>query len=256
MNTYPWISRFAATLAFVSAFGGVVLPPLCAQEAVSCASKKAKIFVIRGGGGYFPNLGTVINQKFEQQGLDVVDYRYHERSAAAQQIAREYRAKQLPHGVIMIGYSLGGCGVMNVAKSLEAQQIPVRLLFLIETINPAQKVPANVEECFNLYHFPAILGSAVRAKSKTTKLVNFEAYSDGKLGLEYSHFTMPFVEEVHEIIAKKLIEAIETTPSRKVADSRATPTPLLVPTSGKSPAPSWPASSRMSQPRFSLRPPR
>jgi len=149
--------------------------------------------VIRGGGGYFPNLGTVINEKFEAKGLNVVDFRYHERDSAAEQIAAAYRGGKLPHGVIMIGYSLGGCGVINVAKTLQTQGIPVHLLFLIETINPVQTVPANVEECFNLYHFPAILGSAVRADSKKTKLVNFEAYSDAGLGLEVTvHFTDAF----------------------------------------------------------------
>jgi hypothetical protein len=196
---------------------------ICAFRPAPATAARTKIFVIRGGGGYFPNLGTVINRKFEQQGLDVVDFRYHQKSTAAATIANAYRSGQLPHGVIMVGYSLGGCGVIDVARTLQSQGIPVRLLYLIETINPVQTVPANVQECFNLYHFPALLGSAVRADSKQTKLVNFEAYRDGGLGLEYSHFTMPFVEEVHEMIASKLIEAIRTSSPAAGAQNGLTP---------------------------------
>jgi thioesterase domain-containing protein len=207
-------------------------------------SKKdpATIYVIRGGGGYFPNLGTVINEKFEEKGLEVVDFRYHERNGAAKQIAKAYRDGDLPHGIILIGYSLGGCGVLEVSRSLQKEEIPVRLLFLIETINPLQTVPANVVECFNLYHFPAILGAPVRADSKETKLTNFEAYTDGGLGLEYSHFAMPFVDKVHDLIAERLLAAIKSPPPKKaataVASSSRTTTrtaaaPAPAPTTGK-----------------------
>lgn len=186
-----------------------------AQPATAASRRKstkdpATIYVIRGGGGYFPNLGTVINEKFEEQGLDVVDFRYHERGGATKQIAKAYRNGELPHGIILIGYSLGGCGVIDVSNALKKEGLPVRLLFLIETINPLQTVPSNVQECFNLYHFPALLGAPVRADSPQTKLTNFEAYTDAGLGLEYSHFAMPFVEEVHELIASRLIAAINT----------------------------------------------
>ncbi len=197
---------FALTLAFFS--------PLTVHAAKKADQKGSTIYVIRGGGGYFPNLGTVINQKFEAKGLNVVDFRYHERFAAAKQMAQAYRNKELPSGIIMIGYSLGGVGVLEVANLLKDEGIPVRLLFLIETINPMQTVPSNVQECFNLYHFPAVLGSVVKADSPNTKLTNFEAYSDGKLGLNYSHFTMPFVPEVHELIASHLIAAIQTKAPR------------------------------------------
>ncbi|MCB1204975.1 MAG: hypothetical protein KDN18_12005 [Verrucomicrobiae bacterium] len=206
-NSCRWISGLALLLFALSI-------PLSAAAAGRSAKKPSTIYVIRGGGGYFPNLGTVINEKFEAQGLEVVDFRYHERGAAAKKIAAAYRAKELPGGIILIGYSLGGCGVIEVSRELQKQEIPVRLLFLIETINPLQTVPANVQECFNLYHFPAILGAPVKADSPQTKLTNFEAYTDAGLGLEYSHFAMPFVEEVHELIASRLVAAINSKPPK------------------------------------------
>lgn len=216
MNTrFPNSCRWIGGLALLFFFLTIPFPAAAGRS----SKKPSTIYVIRGGGGYFPNLGTVINEKFEEQGLDVVDFRYHERGAAAKKIAAAYRAKQLPHGIILIGYSLGGCGVIDVSRELQKQEIPVRLLFLIETINPLQTVPANVQECFNLYHFPAILGAPVKADSPQTKLTNFEAYTDAGLGLKYSHFAMPFVEEVHELIASRLIAAIKTKPPKAVASS-------------------------------------
>lgn len=209
-----------ALLIAVVTFAMVFPDSAQAQSKKRTTKDPATIYVIRGGGGYFPNLGTVINEKFEEKGLNVVDFRYHERSTAAKRIASAYKEGELPHGIILIGYSLGGCGVIDVSKTLQKEGIPVRLLFLIETINPLQTVPANVQECFNLYHFPAILGAPVRADSPQTKLTNFEAYTDAGLGLEYSHFAMPFVEEVHELIASRLIAAINTK-----APSGSTPKP-------------------------------
>lgn len=209
------LRRFGTGLALIAILLAVL--PSTASANRKPGKKPATVYVIRGGGGYFPNLGTVINEKFEAQGLDVVDFRYHERSAAARKIAAAYRAKELPHGIVLIGYSLGGCGVIDVSRALQKEDIPVRLLFLIETINPLQTVPANVQECFNLYHFPAILGAPVKADSPETKLTNFEAYTDAGLGLEYSHFAMPFVDEVHELIASRLVAAIQTKPPKKAA---------------------------------------
>lgn len=218
------LPRFAGIFVL---FAALLLTPAAEAASKKKSSKDpATIYVIRGGGGYFPNLGTVINQKFEDQGLHVVDFRYHERSSAAKQIAKAYRDGDLPQGVILIGYSLGGCGVIDVSNTLKSEGIPVRLLFLIETINPLQTVPSNVQECFNLYHFPAILGAPVKADSPQTKLTNFEAYTDAGLGLEYSHFAMPFVEEVHELIASRLITAINTkAPKTTTKSSKPAPAP-------------------------------
>lgn len=225
-------------------------PALSAESQGSSGQnhESATIYLIRGGGGYFPMLGTVINKKFEEQGLRVVDYRYHDRSSAARQIAEAYRGGALPHGVILIGYSLGGCGVIHVARALQKEEIPVRLLFLIETINPLQTVPSNVQECFNLFHFPAFLGAPVRADSPDTKLTNFEAYTDGGLGLEYSHFTMPFVEEVHELIASRLVAAIHSKPDEKGAKVAAAPAPQAAPADPKS-AGAEPAASLQPRPK-------
>lgn len=209
--------RFSRIVKFTLVFclGVLVAAPLGARE-----NGKSTIFVIRGGGGYFPNLGTVVREKFADRGLTTVDFRYHERASAARKIAAAYRGGSLPHGIIMVGYSLGGCGVLEVSRALQAEGIPVRMLVLIETLNKAQTVPANVTECFNLYHVPAFLGTSVRADSANTKLTNFEAYSDGGLGLEYSHFTMPFVEEVHELISGKIVQAIRTTPKKNTSKPR------------------------------------
>lgn len=234
-----------AARAFLSCLAIGSLMPVASHAAPRKKTTKdpATVYVIRGGGGYFPNLGTVINEKFEEQGLHVVDFRYHERGSAARKIADAYKAGDLPHGVILIGYSLGGCGVIEVSKTLQKQDIPVRLLFLIETINPLQTVPANVVECFNLYHFPAILGAPVKADSPKTKLTNFEAYTDAGLGLEYSHFAMPFVEEVHELIAQRLITAIRTkspatsAPEKKTSVTKTAPKEKPAETENKKPKP-------------------
>ena len=77
-----------------------------------------------------------------------------------------------------------------------------------------------MKECFNLYHFPALLGVKVRADSEETNLVNCEAYSDAGFGSEYSHFALPFVDGVHDLIASELVAALQDQPLGKHSVNR------------------------------------
>jgi hypothetical protein len=93
---------------------------ICAFRPAPATAARTKIFVIRGGGGYFPNLGTVINRKFEQQGLEVVDFRYHQKSTAAATIANAY----LLEGGVPITYNgqvIGAVGVSGATSQQDAQ---------------------------------------------------------------------------------------------------------------------------------------
>ncbi len=219
MRTRGEIHKVARLLVLLVVGFAVIADP---DSRAMAASKGdgARVYIVRGGGGYFPNLGTVINEKFLAKGLTVVERRFDERYDTAYEIVNSYRKGELLEGVILVGYSLGGCGAIRISRTLQEYGIPVRMLFLIETINPLQTVPANVKDCFNLYHFPALLGVKVRADSEETNLINCEAHRDAGFGSEYSHFALPFVDGVHDLIAGELVAALQDRPLGETAMNR------------------------------------
>lgn len=199
----------------------------------STPGKGALVYVIRGGGGYFPNLHKIADKNFRSRGLQVVDYRVDHIKRATDEIVEAHRAGRLPHGVLIVGYSAGGAASIRVADQLREAGIPIRLLVLIETIRPDLPIPSNVEGCFNLYHANVVVGP-VKASSPKTKLYNCRARRDAGFGPEYGHFRLPWVDGVHEMIADEIINAIEggapggTIPARKArskSQPRSTPAP-------------------------------
>ena len=174
--------------------------------------KGATVYIVRGINGYFPNLNRIVNEKFESRGLVVIDCRVNQRARAAQEIIASHRAGGLPHGVMLVGYSAGGPASIDIATDLKEAGVPIRLLFLIETVRPNLAVPANVEGCFNLYHSPSIVFGPVRAVSAKTKIFNCKARKNAGFGMGYSHFTIPWVDGVHELVAEEVVNAVQRRP--------------------------------------------
>ncbi len=173
---------------------------------------KTPVYVIRAGGGFYPNLERIAREKYGNERIVVRDYFFRECSAAARNIVEEHRKGRLPEGVFLVGYSLGGVGAISVARDLEGAGIPVRSLILVETINPVQTIPANVRECFNLYHAPAIFGFPVRANSEKTDLVNCRVVRDAKIEQIYIHPIIPLAGDVHEFVTGQLLRAMSGKP--------------------------------------------
>ena len=212
-------SERAGQTVFGSTAGSTAVSTAVSQVG-SKAGKGATVYIIRGGGGYFPNLGKIVNDHYETRGLNVIDYRVHRVGLAASDITAAYREGRLPHGVHLVGYSLGGPAAVRLALKLQEEKIPVRLLVFIETVSPSLLVPANVKGCFNLYHAPAATVGPVRAASAKTKVVNCEAYTDAGFGSEYGHFRIPWVDGVHQLIADKIVDAVHGRPLTQAKPSR------------------------------------
>ncbi len=155
-----------------------------------------------------PPLQGPVRQQFESKGLEVVSFKFTQKAKASREIERAHRDGELKGGIIIVGYSLGGCSALRVCRMLEKRSIPVKMLFLIEVANPFQTVPSNVEECFNFYRFPALIGKSIKADSERTFLVNCEAYEEAGFGIEYTHFVIPFFERVHDLISNEVVAAI------------------------------------------------
>mgnify|MGYP003635555541 CR=1 FL=1 len=192
--------------------------------------ESTSVYIIRGGGGYFPNLGNIVNKNFKSRGLNVIDYRVDQHTKAAGEIIAAHRAGKLSSGVFLVGYSAGGGAAIKIANSLKSAGVSVRLLILIETIRPDLAIPSNVQGCFNLYHAPHAIVGRVRASSSKTRLCNCDAHDDAGFGPEYGHFRIPWVDGVHEMIADEIVNATRgrspgATLSNRRALNSATPSP-------------------------------
>tara|TARA_R110002096_G_scaffold123315_20_gene266926 strand:- start:3333 stop:3935 length:603 start_codon:yes stop_codon:yes gene_type:complete len=196
------------TIVRIPSWVWLIVILVTAVSATAGESGQDRVYLFRGAGGYLSKSEGRVVGKFKARGMDVVSFKYHERSNAAKEIARAYKNGELPDGIVLVGYSLGASAVVRISRKLENQGIPVRLLFVIETCNPLQTIPTNVEEAFVFYHVPALVGHNLRADSTETKLTRCNFYRDAGFGIEFTHFLIPFLNEVHEYAASELEKAM------------------------------------------------
>ncbi|MEO0445255.1 MAG: hypothetical protein AAF191_04170 [Verrucomicrobiota bacterium] len=192
---------------------------LACSVAIPATSEAAKVVhIVRGGGGYFPNLPNIVNKNYKSRGLTVVDFRVDQQSKAIKEMAESYKNGKLQGGIHIVGYSAGGPATINIANKLGELGIPVNLIVMIETIKPSMPIPANVKNCFNLHNS---LARPVRAVSpERTTIYNCNAHKDAGFGPEYGHFRIPWVDGVHEMIADEVLNAIAGNPPGKTVAAR------------------------------------
>src|SRR5262249_46614525 len=89
-----------------------------------------------------------------------------------------------PEQIALIGHSSGGNAAVDVARALEKQNIPVRVLIMLDGSSPSP-IPANVDVAVHYYIVPTtfMLGRGPRdslAKDNThTQLINIAVGPDG-----------------------------------------------------------------------------
>jgi alpha/beta superfamily hydrolase len=103
----------------------------------------------------------------------------------ADYVAAQYST--LKTDVILYGYSRGGVEVMKVARLLEKQNIPIKLMILVDAANGPHSdkvnrvIPGNVENLINYYQTDGgsnLLGShgaaAIKSANAHTNIQNFD----------------------------------------------------------------------------------
>jgi len=131
-------------------------------------------------------------------------------------VKREYSEGRLNgQPLVIVGHSYGADDAVRLARSLDAEDIRIEVLALIDPTTPP-KIPDNVVRCFNLYQsspatdwIPVLRGVPVKAENGSTEVVNFDIRKhneDGRFSWN-NHFNIEEDEDVHAVIVQEVLKA-------------------------------------------------
>jgi len=131
---------------------------------------------------------------------------------------QESHAKGTLQGdLVFVGHSFGGDDAVNLARKLNALDIPVRLIVLVDGTSPAP-IPPNVDYCYNLYKptvagalFPnSFAGNPIEAEPGNTHtvIINEPVTKEtfGPDAVYMSHFTIDSEPLIHQAVIDKVRE--------------------------------------------------
>jgi hypothetical protein len=133
--------------SYVSSCVGVIAVILVLY--CSPARAEPRVILLRGWFGVFSTGLDAIADTLKAKGIRAEVAGHLQWKAAADEILRE-RAEGKTDAVVLVGHSQGANNVIDMARMLEAQNVPVALLV---TLAPYRQdpVPANVMRAINYY---------------------------------------------------------------------------------------------------------
>ena len=156
---------------------------------------------------------------------------------AVDQVCKQYASGQIHGPLVLIGHSLGGDMLPDLAQRLAAHHRHVDLLVPVDSTFPSD-VPENVRRCVNLYQsnfsptwFPIYRGAPVKAKNPRTELLNIDLRElpNREDFSQVNHFTIDETPQVHALIisevARVMQAAVPTPPGRTTVHLPAVPGP-------------------------------
>jgi hypothetical protein len=133
---------------------------------------------------------------------------------------------------VIIGHSLGGNLAPDIARELQADSVLVKLIVIVDATHETS-IPANVEQCLNLYQSGngmVVHGLPVRGESRATEIlnVNVDRYRPrGASGV--NHFSIDSSSWIHEIIIREVLNVCPPVRSQPTRQSDGTTTPQARP---------------------------
>lgn len=174
-----------------------------------------RAFLVRGIFTVFSLGLDMLARELSQKGFEVQVVPASLAAYRARALCEQYR-KQPETPLIVIGHSLGGDLAPQVARILQAEKIPVRLMVILDATHPGT-IPANVQRCVNYYystavHAPLIQGRPVRADQPTTEIVNLDLASlpADDPARNVTHFTIDASNRIHQLVIADVTQACRT----------------------------------------------
>ena len=139
-----------------AAFGCALL--VAALTLSSSALAETRVYLLRGWFGVFSTGMDTMAEALRAKGIKAEAIGHLEWKAAAAKIASD-RVAGATGPLVLVGHSQGGNNVIDMARELENQSIPVDLLVTVAPFMQ-EPVPANVVRALNYYQSPG-WGSAL-----------------------------------------------------------------------------------------------
>ena len=192
------------------------------------APRRGEVVIFRGIVGYWPRVERFQGQ-LREYGLESRVVFNVERGSVSQQIRRSVARGESAGPSAIVGYSLGGMNAIQLARDLQADDIQVPILVLIDP-PVVSDIPSNVGRCVNLYkthpltdlvpeQVPIMRGVPVRRWSPQTEVVNHNLpMNDLVFGLFYdNHLTIASTDAMQDQIAETIGVALSgsSAPTRR-----------------------------------------
>jgi hypothetical protein len=160
---------------------------------------ETKVYLFRGWFGIFSTGLDSMADDLRNKGIRAETLGHLAWRSTVSEIVQE-RASGKPSKIVLVGHSQGANNVIDMARMLEAERIPVDL---VVTLAPLLQdpIPGNVVQAINYYHAPG-WGAPVTAEAGyrgTLSNVNL----GGDLGL--SHITMDKSPELQAEIERAIV---------------------------------------------------
>jgi hypothetical protein len=187
----------------------------------TCAlAAEPRVLLLRGWFGVFSTGMDGLANELKAQGIkaQVAGHLYW--STAIKEIVKE-RAASKTSPLVLIGHSQGANNVIDIARALEAQKIPVDLLV---TLAPFMQdpVPANVVRAINYYQSPGWGAPLTPDRGFHGKLSNIDVGNDWTI----AHVSIDKSARIHAEIAREIAALVQP---REPADASANPLTAAAP---------------------------
>jgi pimeloyl-ACP methyl ester carboxylesterase len=200
---------------------GLVALALSILVAVSGTASAApdrgpKVYLLRGFMNVFSLGLDELSAKIEKRGIRSEVYNHTSWRRLVDEIAAEYKSGKT-RKVILIGHSLGGTAVIDLAGALGQAGVPVALAVSLDI--PSAPVSGRVDTFLNLYVNTGALSKGPGFKGR---LVNNDLGKNPAVG----HFSIDKVEAVHALVLRQVFAAAgRGGPSRPPAQANAPTSP-------------------------------
>ena len=170
----------------------------------NCAlAAEPRVLLLRGWFGVFSTGMDSLASELKAKGIkaEVASHLYW--STALKDIVKE-RAAGNTGPLVLVGHSQGANNVIDMARSLEKQKIPVDLLV---TLAPFMQdpIPANVVRAVNFYQSPGWGAPLTTDRSFHGKLANINVGDDWTI----AHVSIDKSARIHAEIAREILAALK-----------------------------------------------
>ncbi len=188
----------------------------CAAPGPIGSSTQPNVIVMRGPGGYFPNLAEFEDRLVAEGACPTVAFPEAQGTIAERIIGGRNRGR-LTGPIVIVGYSSGANAAVSLSERLGERGIEVDKLVLVEA-SDSKLVPDNVRACFNIYksqpwteYVRVLTGRPIQAASPATELVNYDVreYNDGRFDWD-NHLTLAANPHVQDLMIEEVRAAIES----------------------------------------------
>ncbi len=180
-------------------------------------------YLVRGILGLLFSRGmNGLAEHLQQDGVTADVYDFTSCDTVAETALKDYY--EAPAPIALIGHSMGGRCVLQVASKLRDAHIPVSLLVTVDPVHASPGVPANVERYINIFLSDSLLGGG-DVRSEQGYPGHYASF-DLATHADVSHITIDKLAIIHDQLIAKIVR-LSVTPSK--AEGEAAPLHYVVP---------------------------